>query len=204
MRDALRFDLLRRLHPIALARRASNRRVAVRRSIASTAVAELLRLGVQPVAEGLESRVRARAFRIDEVVRVACAHALGEQHDEAAAFDHEPWSHSGASRPPVVTSHFPADGTVITAHAVRVTFSISEAVEAARIGDGCIEVEGAETGVVPGRVAYQADRWWITWETDAELPRDDEFRVTLFADCVADLRGAPLSANESFNFRTAP
>jgi hypothetical protein len=103
-----------------------------------------------------------------------------------------------------VTSHFPADGTVITAHAVRVTFSISEAVEAARIGDGCIEVEGAEAGVVPGRVAYQADRWWITWETDAELPRDDEFRVTLFADCVADLRGAPLSRNESFSFRTAP
>lgn len=123
---------------------------------------------------------------------------------EAASYAHEPWSHSGPARPPVVTSHFPADGATITAHSVKVTFALSEPLDGGRFAEDCIEVVGERSGVVPGIARYDAERWWATWRTEEDLPRDEELRVTLFADCVADQRGTPLVADETFAFRTAP
>jgi hypothetical protein len=121
----------------------------------------------------------------------------------AETHERDPWSHSGPSRPPVVTSHFPADGATVGARRVRITFSLSEPVDRDRVAEDCIEVVGERSGRLDGFTEYDERRWWFTWEADAVLPRGDELRVTLFADCVADLRGTPLAADQSFSFRTA-
>lgn len=116
----------------------------------------------------------------------------------------EPWSPVGPSRPPVVTSHFPAEGDLVTTRHLRVTFVLSEAIQAATVSEDCVEVNGERSGRLLGRARYDPERWWVVWETDDELPRDDSFRATLFADCAIDLRGVALDSDASFTFRTAP
>jgi hypothetical protein len=114
------------------------------------------------------------------------------------------WSAAGSGQPPVVTSHFPPDDALVAARWVKVTFSFSEPLDETLAGDGCIEVEGRESGPLSGATSYDAERWWLTWSADEDLPRDERFVVTLRGDCVVDRRGLALPDDESFSFRTSP
>ena len=122
--------------------------------------------------------------------------------DLATAGD-EGWYPESAARPPVVTSHFPEEGALVAARAVNVTFVLSEPLLADLVEGDCLQVVGEESGVVPGTVDYDAERWWIVWEPEGDLPRDDTFRATLHADCVRDLQGLTLEEDASFEFRSA-
>ena len=123
---------------------------------------------------------------------------------DIATSPHEPWAPVGPSRPPVVTSVFPPGDALVTVDRVRVTFALSEPLDPERFADDCIEVVGNATGAVPGTTRYDPERWWAHWYPAEDLPRDDRFAVTLFADCVHDLRGNALELDERFSFRTAP
>ena len=123
--------------------------------------------------------------------------------DLATAGD-EVWSPESAARPPVVTSHFPEEDALVAARAVNVTFALSEPLVGEIVDRDCVEVIGGASGIVPGAARYDDERWWIVWEPVGDLPRDDRFRSTLYADCVRDHQGVPLVENTSFEFRSAP
>ena len=116
----------------------------------------------------------------------------------------EPWSPVGPSRAPQVTSHFPPDDALVATRFLRVNFTLSEPIDAARFAENCVELSGNRSGFLPGRARYDADRWWIVWESDDELPRDETIRATLYADCVANAHGLTLVTDDLLTFHTAP
>ncbi len=113
-----------------------------------------------------------------------------------------PWTPAGPVATPVVTSHFPPADALVAARRLRVTFALSAPIAGMR-SDG-ITVLAEEAGVVPGTTSYDGDRWWIVWEADGDLPRNDVLHVTLAADAIEDLHGDDLPAATSFVFRTTP
>jgi hypothetical protein len=113
-----------------------------------------------------------------------------------------PWTHAGPVATPVVTSHFPPADALVAARRLRVTFALSAPIATLR-SDG-VTVLAEEAGVVPGMTSYDGERWWIVWEADGDLPRNDVLHVTLAADAVEDLRGDDLPSPTTFVFRTTP
>lgn len=113
-----------------------------------------------------------------------------------------PWTAAGPARPPVVTSHFPPDEALVAAHKLRVTFALSEPLAPGSIEPDAVAVLGETSGPLPGHVTYDAERWWIVWEPDGDLPRDDLFHVTLREEGVEDQDGQDLAAPATFTFRT--
>jgi len=114
------------------------------------------------------------------------------------------WVPAGPARTPVVTSHYPPEGAEVTADRVRITFALSGPLDAHTLKSGGIRVLGEASGLLSGQTSYDGDRWWIVWEGDTDLPRDETFHVTLAADAVEDMTGNELAAAVSFSFRTAP
>jgi hypothetical protein len=114
------------------------------------------------------------------------------------------WVAAGPARTPVVTSHFPPDGARVSADRVRITFALSGPLDAHSLKDNGITVLGEQTGLQPGHTSYDGERWWLVWEGDADLPRDESLHVTLAAEAIEDLQGNELSAPVSFAFTTAP
>lgn len=114
------------------------------------------------------------------------------------------WVPAGPARRPVVTSHFPPDGARLSADRVRITFALSSPLEGSTLHSDGIAVLGEESGLLPGHTSYDGDRWWLVWEGDEDLPRDETFHVTLAADAVEDANGNELPAPVSFGFTTTP
>lgn len=114
------------------------------------------------------------------------------------------WVPAGPGRTPVVTSHFPPDGARVAADRVRITFALSGPLEGATLQDDAITVLGETSGLLPGHTSYDGDRWWLIWEGNEDLPRDDTFHVTLAEDAIEDLAGNELTAPVSFAFSTTP
>jgi hypothetical protein len=106
------------------------------------------------------------------------------------------------STPPYVTSHFPEDGDWVAARSVRVTFSLSEPIDATEVDPEAVLVEGEISGPIPGRVVYDPSHWWIVWEPLEDLPRDEVFEVTLAPGSIEDLTGTELDSSATFHFRT--
>lgn len=112
------------------------------------------------------------------------------------------WVPAGPGRTPVVTSHFPPDGARVAADRVRITFALSGPLDAHTLQDGGITVLGEKSGLLPGHTTYDGDRWWLVWEGDGDLPRDDTFHVTLSEEAIEDMYGNELAAPVSFGFTT--
>jgi hypothetical protein len=104
---------------------------------------------------------------------------------------------------PAVTSHFPEQGALVAARTVRVVFSFSEPLNPRDVEADAITVVAEKAGLVAGAVAYDPERWWLTWDAASDLPRDDVFHVTLAADAFEDLGGNEMPAPVTFTFRTA-
>lgn len=104
--------------------------------------------------------------------------------------------------PPFVTSHFPEDGDWVAARRVRVTFSFSEPIDPREVDPEAVLVEGEISGPIPGRISYDPSHWWLVWEPLEDLPRDEEFEVTLAPGSVEDLSGTALDSSATFLFRT--
>lgn len=104
---------------------------------------------------------------------------------------------------PQVTSHFPRAGDVVAAPRVRIVFALSEPIDPGLLGDDAIVVEGAGGVRLPGRVSWDALRWWVCWEPEEDLPRATDLRVTLDGARVVDAAGHPLAASTRFEFSTA-
>ncbi|KAB2960916.1 MAG: hypothetical protein F9K16_11515, partial [Thermoanaerobaculia bacterium] len=104
---------------------------------------------------------------------------------------------------PQVTSHFPREGDVVAAPRVRVVFALSEPIGSERLGDDAVTVETAGGELLPGRVAWDARRWWVTWEPDGDLPRSTRLRATLDGARIVDAAGHALAGPVRFEFETA-
>nr|HRC84782.1 Ig-like domain-containing protein [Thermoanaerobaculia bacterium] len=118
------------------------------------------------------------------------------------AFDGPEGYHS-TPLPPVVTAHFPEEGALVAARSIRVVFAASEPLNPGDVESHGITVLGEKSGLVPGITRYDPEHWWVTWEPDGDLPRDELFHVTLGAEAVEDLDGNELPKAFSFTFRTA-
>lgn len=112
------------------------------------------------------------------------------------------WVPAGPGRTPVVTSHFPPDGARVAADRVRITFALSGPLDAHTLQDGGITVLGEKSGLLPGHTTYDGDRWWLVWEGDTDLPRDETLHVTLSQEAIEDMYGNELAAPVSFGFTT--
>jgi hypothetical protein len=102
----------------------------------------------------------------------------------------------------VVTSHFPPDGARVSADRVRITFVLSAPLDAHTLQDDGITILGENSGLLPGHTSYDGDRWWLVWEGDDDLPRDETLHVTLSEESVEDRYGNELDAPVSFSFTT--
>lgn len=114
----------------------------------------------------------------------------------------QPWPGAVVASSPVVTSHFPEEGALVASRRIRLTFALSEPIDADELEQDGVAVLGEKSGLVPGHVRYDAGHWWVIWEPDGDLPREDLFHVTLAADAVEDHQGHELAAPVSFSFRT--
>jgi len=114
------------------------------------------------------------------------------------------WRGASDRLPPVVTSHFPAQGALVAARRPRVVISLSEALAAESLDPAKVSVLSAKGGLISGLVSYDAEHWWVVWEPQTDLPPDDQIHVTLAADAVEDLGGNEMEAPVTFTFRTAP
>ncbi len=112
------------------------------------------------------------------------------------------WVPAGPGRTPVVTSHFPPDGARVAADRVRITFALSGPLDAHTLQDGGITVLGEKSGLLPGHTSYDGNRWWLVWEGDGDLPRDETLHVTLSEEAIEDMNGDELGAPVSFSFTT--
>jgi len=112
------------------------------------------------------------------------------------------WVAAGPARTPVVTSHFPPDGARVAADRVRITFALSSPLDGHTLKDGGITVLGEKSGLLAGHTSYDGDRWWLVWEGDSDLPRDEVFHVTLSEEAIEDAAGNELAAPVSFTFTT--
>jgi Bacterial Ig-like domain len=107
-----------------------------------------------------------------------------------------------ARRAPVVTSHFPEDGALVAARRIRLTFALSEPIDEDELESDAVAVLGETSGLVAGHVRYDPNRWWVIWEPDEDLPRNEVFHVTLAADAVENRAGHELAAHVSSTFKT--
>lgn len=114
------------------------------------------------------------------------------------------WVPAGPGRTPVVTSHFPPDGARVAADRVRITFALSGPLDAHTLQDGGITVLGEKSGLLPGHTSYDGNRWWLVWEGDGDLPRDETLHVTLSEEAIEGMNGDELTAPVSFAFTTTP
>ena len=105
-------------------------------------------------------------------------------------------------RSPLVTSHFPEDGDLVAARRIQVIFAASEPLDPDAVDRGSVTVLAEEAGLIPGRVRYDPERWWIVWEPDGDLPRNDTIHVTLATDRIEDLGGNRLPSPVSLTFVT--
>jgi hypothetical protein len=112
------------------------------------------------------------------------------------------WVPAGPGRTPVVTSHFPPDGATVTADRVRITFALSGPLDGHTLQDNGIVVLGETSGLLPGHTTYDGDRWWLVWEGDGDLPRDETLHVTLSEEAIEGRNGDELTAPVSFAFTT--
>ena len=85
---------------------------------------------------------------------------------------------------------------------VRITFALSGPLDAHTLQDGGITVLGEKSGLLAGHPSYDGDRWWLVWEGDTDLPRDESLHVTLSQEAVEDMFGNELAAPVSFGFTT--
>ncbi len=105
--------------------------------------------------------------------------------------------------PPVVTSHFPASGALVAAKRPRVIFELSEPLRATSLEADAVIVLGEASGLVPGQVSADAERWWVVWEPRADLARGDTFHVTLAKGGIEGAGGSALPDATTFTFRSA-
>lgn len=106
-------------------------------------------------------------------------------------------------RAPQVTSHFPHADDLVAAPRVRVVFALSEPIDPASLAPDGVIVETADGTPLPGRVGWDADRWWVTWTPTEDLPRAETLTATLAAEGLRNPDGDLLAASASFRFRTA-
>ena len=114
------------------------------------------------------------------------------------------WVNVSDQLPPVVTSHFPADGTIVGARRPKVVFAFSEPLQAGSVESGAVTVLGEGSGVIPGVVSYDTGRWLVTWTPQQDLAPADTYHVTLDGRRLEDLAGNEPAASVSFSFKTAP
>jgi Bacterial Ig-like domain len=113
------------------------------------------------------------------------------------------WRDAGDSVPPLVTSHFPAEGAVVAARRPRVIFAMSEPLRPTRLEASGVTVLGERSGLAAGIASIDSKHWWVVWEPATDLAAGDTFHVTLAADSIEDLAGNELRAPLTFTFRTA-
>lgn len=105
---------------------------------------------------------------------------------------------------PTVTSHFPRAGERVPAPRPRAVFVLSEPLDPASVRADAIEVTDAGGGLVAGRTSWDAERWWLVWEPDLDLPRGARLHVELDAEGLAAETGLAFSGPVGFDFETAP
>lgn len=105
---------------------------------------------------------------------------------------------------PTVTSHFPRAGETVTAARPRAVFVLSEPLDPASVRADAIEVTTAEGDRVAGTTSWDAERWWLIWVPDFDLPRGARLHVDLDAEGLAAGTGLPFSGPVGFDFETAP
>ncbi len=113
------------------------------------------------------------------------------------------WQEVRDRQPPLVTSHFPAARAVVAARRPRVLFAFSEPLAPRSLRADAVTVLGESSGLIPGVVSLDFDRWWVTWVPAGDLPAGETFHVTLNAEAVRDLAGNAPAGPTSFSFRTA-
>jgi hypothetical protein len=107
-------------------------------------------------------------------------------------------------RVPQVTSHFPRAGEIVPPGFVQVIFVLSEPIVPSLLIEDPIAVETEDGGWIPGTVRWDADRWWLVWEPDEELPPATRFRATLRAAELAESTGLLIAGATGFEFETEP
>jgi hypothetical protein len=105
---------------------------------------------------------------------------------------------------PTVTSHFPRAGETVPAPRPRAVFVLSEPLDPASVRADTIEVTTADGGLVAGTTSWDAERWWLVWVPDVDLPRGARLHVGLDAEGLAAETGLPFSGPVGFDFETAP
>ena len=113
--------------------------------------------------------------------------------------------HAAAERldsAPVVTSHFPEEGTLVAARRIRIVFAFSEPLNPYDVEPQGITVVSQQHGLIAGRTTYDPEHWWLVWEADADFPAGDTFHVTLDPEAAEDQSGNELSQPVTFTFTT--
>ncbi len=105
--------------------------------------------------------------------------------------------------PPVVTSHFPAQGALVAVRRPRVIYAMSEPLPPGHLKGDAVAVLGESSGLVPGQVSYDVEHWWVVWTPAADLAPGDTFHVTLARDGVEGPSGKEMESPATFTFKTA-
>jgi hypothetical protein len=113
------------------------------------------------------------------------------------------WNGPADRKPPMVTSHFPAERALVAARRPRIVVAFSEPLQAGELEPAGVTVLAEKGGLVPGLLSYDQERWWVVWQPQADLPGDDTIHVTVAADAVEDLAGNEMESPVSFAFATA-
>ncbi len=116
----------------------------------------------------------------------------------------EPPQWRPAHSAPLVTSHFPLSGDLVAARRVRVVFALSEPIEGADLAPDAVTVDDDAGNAIPGRVSWDAQRWWVVWDPARDLPRGARLTARLDPTRVVDRSGRPMTSGESFSFSTVP
>lgn len=113
------------------------------------------------------------------------------------------WVGAGDRQAPMVTSHFPAAGALVAARRPKVIFCLSEAIQPGELEGQGVSVLGEASGLLAGRVSYDAANWWVVWTPEQDLQPGDTYHVTLEGDAVEDVAGNEPGKPVSFSFKTA-
>lgn len=107
--------------------------------------------------------------------------------------------------PPTVTARTPAPGETGVALGANVTVTFSEAMDAATIDAGTVELRGPGSTLVTSAVTYNAATLTATLNPNANLEAATSYTATVIccAAGVKDVAGNPLAANATWSFTTA-
>ncbi len=109
------------------------------------------------------------------------------------------WPEASDRVAPVVTSHFPAAGAHVPPGPLKLIWVFSEPLAPTSLDPKKVRVLGERSGLIAGIASYDANRWWVVWESTAPVSREKVY-ATLDAGAVEDASGNELEKAVSFSF----